>query len=203
MNKVAQKIISDAGDMAAEIAGKCSEEERAMKEEHDRTLGAIRSEQERNLESVYRAELARILAQERLDHNKNMLKTKWEMIDDLMAGVRSALTGDGALYARFMEEMAIRGVATGNEEIVVAGEDRDLMDAAFLERLNGKARALTGRATNLRLSGDSLESRGGLLMREDRVEFNATLDSVITRIRDDHIIEIARMLFGGEGAEEP
>ncbi|MBN1496029.1 MAG: hypothetical protein JXA07_04615 [Spirochaetes bacterium] len=204
MNKVAKKIIADAEARAAEIRQKGFDNERTMREEHNRNRILIKERQENECKSLYVAELNRLLARHRLDQGKRLLEAKGEMIGILRERVKETILGDRNRYAGFLVEMVLRGVVSGNEEMLVGIEDRDIVDEAFIQRLNGKVRERTGHESAIRLSGESLEKRGGLVLREERQSFNATIDAVIARLLDDHIVDIARMLFGGgEGNEAP
>ena len=195
MDKVSEKIISDANIKSTDIEAQCRENEEKIKGEHKKEIDRIKSDQNCKLEEIYRAEFNRITAGYNLELRRGLLNFKRGLIDEILEEVRSKIKDDMGTYLIFLEKMICKGVRTGKEEIIVRDEDRMIIDEEFLKKVNDSARVIVASNTDLRLSDETRELHGGLILKEGKVEFNSELDVVIDFVFKNYEEEIVKMLF--------
>ena len=91
-------------------------------------------------------------------------------------------------------QLAARASRTGAEEIILpAGTDK-----AFGENVTAQANSLlasAGKNGALRLSSETREMRGGLVLRDGSIEVNCSLDAIVDDVRNDLTGKVASTLF--------
>lgn len=195
MNKISEKILADANRNAAEIEDKALLEERKYREQKERELAHIESEYHDRLREIYRSELYQEKAKAEIEIRKAILRGKREMMKEVLDYVAEYVKKSSEVYCGFLEAMVLRGILSGNEEIIVSEEDRKIFNSQFLKRLNEKAAEQLGRPTYIRLSTETRETGGGLFLKEDKIEFNATIEAVIKRVSEDCEMALSNLLF--------
>lgn len=89
----------------------------------------------------------------------------------------------------------LKGIQTGREEIILNEKDRSLVDEKFLQELNKRAAKNLGKETKIFLSEEIRETGGGFFLKEDKREFNATIDVVIETVAEQFQLDIIGMFF--------
>ncbi len=199
MNKVSEKILADARKEAADVEEKARREEKDLFKAKEKALAQATAKHEERIAAIYIDELKRQAALAEIEFRKSILMRKRELMGEIFRDVSEHLLRP-EIYPSFLETMILRGAVSGEEVIIVSERDRTLMDDAFLKRVNEKAAERLGHATNLRLDSEVRETGGGLFLREDKIEFNATIDAVMRNVSEDMEMELARFLFS-EGEE--
>ncbi len=198
MNRVSEKIISDAGSRVREIEkeydGKCRELEGSLNTD----LEDLKKQQDEKLDSLYQGELYRLRARDQIDIKKELLREKWQIINDILESVRTRLTEDQDRYRQFLKVTILHGVEYGDEEIIVSPKDRELFDKKMISEINREAGEKLGAKTSLALADETRDTGGGVILRSGRIEFNGTVDQVLAKIEETNRVEMVRMLFGGE-----
>ena len=85
--------------------------------------------------------------------------------------------------------MIKKAAASGQEEIIVSPEDREMFAGGLLEEINGKL------GLNLRLSDESRDIQGGFILRAPGIEIHSSFEALIRMERDQIETEIADILF--------
>jgi len=197
MNKISKKILEEAENRAMEIRAESLHTREEINEQHKREMIILVQDQSKMLDGMYRHELERILALINIGIKKKILSVKWDIIDEIRTEAEKELKNDSVRYAKFLKKVIIDGVVTGNEEIIVSEEDRIYISQVFLDAVNERAAVKTGKTASLKLSDETREIDGGLFLREDKIEFNATVNTVFRKIFERYEIEIGKMIFGG------
>ena len=199
MNKVSEKILADARKEAADVEEKARREERDLLKAKEKALAQATAKHEERLAAIYRAELKRQEALAEFEFRKSILMRKRELMGEIFRDVAEHLLRP-EIYLNFLEAMILRGAVSGEEVIIVSERDRNLLDDTFLKGVNKKAGKRLGHTTNLRLDSEVRETGGGLFLREDKIEFNASIDTVMRNVSEDMEMELSRFLFS-EGEE--
>jgi len=199
MNKVSEKILADARKEAADVEEKARREEKDLIKAKEKALAQATAKHEERLATIYSAELKRQEALAEIEFRKSILMRKRELMREIFRDVSEHLLRP-EIYPSFLEAMIIRGAVSGEEVIIVSERDRNLPDDTFLKGANEKAAERLGHTTNLRLDSEVRETGGGLFLREDNIEFNASIDTVMRNVSEDMEMELARFLFS-EGEE--
>ncbi len=200
MNKVSAKILSDAENKVREIEEKAKEEEGNLNNEHKIEIETASSELERKLNHEYKVEINRLSALNKLEHRKDILQAKWDIIDTIKKYLIDSIKNDKELYLQFLEAMLRKGVMTGNEKIIVSEQDRTIFNSDFLKAINDKIKDDSNIPSDLKLHDKTRDTGGGMFLENGRVMFDATIESAVNKIFENHSVEITRILFpNGKG----
>lgn len=147
---------------------------------------------------------ARIQAEERkrraltiagLDARKQILAAKEELIEDSFNQALARLqTLDREKYRELIFPMILAAAQRGDEELIVAPDQRDYFDAKFLGKVNEALRR-RGKKGEIVLAGETRPLKGGFVLRAGEVELNNSFDSLLRMQRDLLEPAVAGMLF--------
>ena len=194
MNKISEKILADARNEAEQITEKARHEEEDLIKAKDSALADATAEHEERLATIYRSELKRQTAQAEIEFRNAILEAKKALLARVFHEVPKHLLKPEC-YSRFLEAMVLRGVESGEEEIIVSEQDRYRLDDKFMRQVNEKATEKIGLETHLHPSSDTRVTGGGLFLKEGNIEFNATMATVMQSISEEMEMELARFLF--------
>ncbi|MCR5135990.1 MAG: hypothetical protein K6C12_02670 [Oscillospiraceae bacterium] len=127
----------------------------------------------------------------RMEARKAVLGVKQEMVsksfDMALAEITSLPAAD---YVAFLTKLIRDAHPTGTEEIVLNPKDRAAVGEKLLQAVN----ALPGMA--MKLSDDTRDIAGGLLLRRGNVETNCSAELLIDLTRSALSSRLAEVLFG-------
>ncbi len=128
---------------------------------------------------------------DQMEARKGMLAVKQELV---ARSFDQALTALCALpeeeYVAFLTKLAVGASVSGDEEIILNPRDRAAVGEKVVEAANA---ALNG--GKLRLSGETRDFAGGLILRRGNVEANCTAELLVELSRSELSNEIAGILF--------
>ncbi len=145
------------------------------------------------------AQRAAAQAAEHLEHlngssqlacRQRVLAAKQQLIDEAFARTAQALTAlPQAAYVDLLASLAAEN-GSGDEELLLSKTDRDAVGAAVVEAANAKK---PGAA--FRLSEETRDTGGGLVLRRGRVELNCSFTEKLRQLRQDESSAVAQLLF--------
>ena len=145
------------------------------------------------------AQRAETQAAEHLEHlndssqlvcRQRVLAAKQQLIDEAFARTAQALTAlPQAEYVDLLASLAAEN-GSGDEELLLSKTDRDAVGAAVVEAANAKK---PGAA--FRLSEETRDTGGGLVLRRGRVELNCSFTEKLRQLRQEESSAVARLLF--------
>lgn len=194
--KIKEKIIEDARARAAQIADQARRDaqdilESASKEANLKIAEIKKTADSEGLE-VYR----RMMAVAGLEGRKEILRTKQELIDTVF---KKAMEGICRLpddeYQKLLEKMAIEAFSAGSGEIMLSASDRNRIDGNFIGNINAKLKEL-GIEGSLILSGDTINTAGGFVIRLGDMEINSTFEILFDMLRTELQNDVVKILFG-------
>ncbi|NYT07998.1 MAG: hypothetical protein GKC05_07085 [Methanomicrobiales archaeon] len=140
------------------------------------------------------AEVARIIAQARMEARETIRKTREELLDRCFkqAGEELARIPESPEYPAILETLLDEGIRLiGDEEVRVAVHTRDLP----------LIRTIAGKRGRLSVFSDQLEGTGGGLVitsSSGKVTVDNTFTGRLSRMRKDLVFRAAAVLFEGE-----
>ncbi len=155
----------------------------------------------------------RLIGAARLDARKLHLKTKQELID---AAFETALEKLTLLpedeYISVLAKLAAESSISGDEQIVLSPDDRAAYGKQVVAEANRilKSRKEKDEASSIKKLGRQLLSQlsggltlsdetrsisGGVILLKDKMEINATFDTLIRLSREKLSVEVAQILF--------
>lgn len=145
------------------------------------------------------AQRAAAQAAEHLEHlngssqlacRQRVLAAKQQLIDEAFARTAQALTAlPQAAYVDLLASLAAEN-GSGDEELLLSKTDRDAVGAAVVEAANAKK---PGAA--FRLSKETRDTGGGLVLRRGRVELNCSFTEKLRQLRQEESSAVAQLLF--------
>ena len=145
------------------------------------------------------AQRAAAQAAEHLEHlngssqlacRQRVLAAKQQLIDEAFARTAQALTAlPQAKYVDLLASLAAEN-GSGDEELLLSNTDRDAVGTAVVEAANAKK---PGAA--FRLSEETRDTGGGLVLRRGRVELNCSFTEKLRQLRQEESSAVAQLLF--------
>ena len=121
---------------------------------------------------------------------QRVLAAKQQLIDEAFARTAQALTAlPQAEYVDLLASLAAEN-GSGDEELLLSKADRDAVGAAVVEAANAKK---PGAA--FRLSEETRDTGGGLVLRRGRVELNCSFTEKLRQLRQEESSAVAQLLF--------
>lgn len=121
---------------------------------------------------------------------QRVLAAKQDLIDDAFVRAAKALAAlPQAEYIDLLATLAAEN-GSGDEELLLSAADRDAVGAAVVEAANRKR---AGAA--FRLSEETRDTGGGLVLRRDRVELNCSFAEKLRQLRQEESSAVAKLLF--------
>lgn len=155
----------------------------------------------------------RLIGAARLDARKLHLKTKQELIDAAFEAALEKLTLlPEDEYISVLAKLAAESSISGDEEIVLSPDDRAAYGKQIVAEANRilKSRKEKDEASSIKKLGRQLLSQlsggltlsdetrsisGGVILLKDKMEINATFDTLIRLSREKLSVEVAQILF--------
>lgn len=195
LNDIIEKIKDDSAaegdEIVAEARGIAEEK---LGETRGRAEEVIRSRLD---EAEKRAETVRVrtLALARLAARDALLGGKQAAAEHVFAKAAERLENlDAAAYAQLLERLLIERASDG-EEVLPATADAKIIDAAFVERVNGELAKRAGKAS-VRLGGPTGEIARGFILKSGRILTNCSLESLVSDAREQLEADVYERLFG-------
>ena len=121
---------------------------------------------------------------------QRVLAAKQALIDEAFVRAAKALTAlPQAEYIDLLATLAAEN-GSGDEELLLSAADRDAVGAVVVEAANRKR---AGAA--FRLSAETRDTGGGLVLRRDRVELNCSFAEKLRQLRQEESSAVAKLLF--------
>ncbi len=164
-----------------------------------------------------------------MDAKKLMLTAKQECLDEAFALAEKKLTSmKDEEYADLLARIAVKAAKTGREEVILSAKDRERVgdlavakanamlaeaiapDAAGKLKKGSKAKqvlsvmltvgnAVTQGTALLRLSQETRDIDGGLILKDGSVEVNCAFGTLLRFLRESMSSEVASILFPAQG----
>ncbi len=121
---------------------------------------------------------------------QRVLAAKQDLIDEAFVRAAKALAAlPQAEYIDLLATLAAEN-GSGDEELLLSAADRDAVGAAVVEAANRKR---AGAA--FRLSEETRDTGGGLVLRRDRVELNCSFAEKLRQLRQEESSAVAKLLL--------
>ncbi|QRN85384.1 V-type ATP synthase subunit E [Clostridia bacterium] len=195
LKAIESEILRDAraeADKQIQLANARAEEKIAAKRKELEKELALRKEY--NSEEAAKKK-ARMLTGAALEERKMRLAAKQETIDLAFSNVIEAFEEmDKDRYGKWLSDLILAYAETGEERVLVSEGDKDLVDEAFLKKVNQKLEE-QGKVGKLRLVEEAGEFAKGFVLQGELSEINCNLDALVKAVRKSLEAEVASVLF--------
>jgi V/A-type H+-transporting ATPase subunit E len=197
-------------DITSKILAKASQEAESILEEQRRESERLKQEARARIErskasALEKAAAAahsaeeRIVAGAELQAKKETLAARQQAIDAVIdAALQQLRDADEETALAFFEQMLVKAPFDGEAELLVSKKDRRLVERELGTLQTALKRA--GSKLVLRLSTETRSMDGGFVLRQGKVEVNASLAS-IKRSRQEELRSAASSLLFSDKAD--
>lgn len=100
----------------------------------------------------------------------------------------------GGEYFKLMEDLLLKAVEDGDEEVIISEKTMRKLGNDFLGRVNQRLRT-GGKKGELSLAEEKRQVGSGFILRKGKKEVNCSFESLLGSKREELEGEVARILF--------
>jgi V/A-type H+-transporting ATPase subunit E len=191
-----------------EIIEDATEQTRRTIKETEEKATKIKAQKTEEVLDKLREKEASELDSARLEEKKEILNVKFQLEDEVLTRVmerlKEIITNSSSTYQKSLEKSIITAaseIRATDLEILTNSRDKKFVKSRLAE-LKKEISKLKGVQVSLKVSGESLNTIGGAIVRdkEKRQIFNSTFEAKLTEAKQKLLGEISASLF--EGVED-
>lgn len=130
-----------------------------------------------------------------MESKKSILATKQELVARAFDRAQEMIINLPAdKYTEFLARLASESAATGEEEVIFNERDKNGCGAAVIEAANRKLYG-KGVKAGLKMSAETRDICGGLILRQGGIEVNCTVETLIDLCRGEMSSQLAEVMF--------
>ena len=192
--QVVEKILSDARSQAEEIEKQAEDKAAAEQAKLDEQLTQYKAQTEILARKAGEEEKAHLLSAARMDIAKQLLAEKRKILDEVFEKAQKQLQNlPDEDYRKLMTKLMLEAVETGNEEVIIDNNETRI-NREFINQINKQLGP--DNKGNLKLSDHRKNIGAGFILREGKINNNASLGTLLAQLRKQLEIELAKELFG-------
>ena len=190
LEKIVARMEADTQAACDALAASAAENAAAILRDCQAQADAVTRDSAQRAEAQAAEHLEHLNGSSQLACRQRVLAAKQQLIDEAFARAAQALTAlPQAEYVDLLAALAAEN-GSGDEELLLSETDRDAVGAAVVEAANAKK---PGAA--FRLSDETRDTGGGLVLRRDRVELHCSFTEKLRQLRQEESSAVAKLLF--------
>jgi len=193
--KITAKILADAQAEAQKIREEAQKRAKEIISRAKKEVGQIREEAQKEAQAQTVEEKKRVLSRAEMEVKRSALKEKQVLIGKVFELALQRVEGmKGGEYSKLMEDLLLKAVEDGDEEVIISEETKGKLGGGFLERVNQRLRT-GGKKGGLSLAEERRQIDSGFILRKGKKEVNCSFESLLGSKREELEGEVARILF--------
>lgn len=190
LEKIVARMEADTQAACDALAASAAENAAAILRDCQAQADAAAQDSAQRAAAQAAAHLEHLNGSSQLACRQRVLAAKQQLIDEAFARTAQALTAlPQAAYVDLLASLAAEN-GSGDEELLLSKTDRDAAGTAVVEAANAKK---PGAA--FRLSEETRDTGGGLVLRRGRVELNCSFTEKLRQLRQEESSAVAQLLF--------
>ena len=190
LEKIVARMEADTQAACDALAASAAENAAAILRDCQAQADAAAQDSVQRAAAQAAAHLEHLNGSSQLACRQRVLAAKQQLIDEAFARTAQALAAlPQAEYVDLLASLAAEN-GSGDEELLLSKADRDAVGAAVVEAANAKK---PGAA--FRLSEETRDTGGGLVLRRGRVELNCSFTEKLRQLRQEESSAVAQLLF--------
>ena len=190
LEKIVARMEADTQAACDALAASAAENAAAILRDCQAQADAVTRDSAQRAEAQAAEHLEHLNGSSQLACRQRVLAAKQQLIDEAFARTAQALAAlPQAEYVDLLASLAAEN-GSGDEELLLSAHDRETVGAAVVDAANAKK---PGAA--FRLSEETRDTRGGLVLRRDRVELNCSFTEKLRQLRQEESSAVAQLLF--------
>lgn len=195
--KLIDKILDDSKRDAEKIWQEAEQKKQEMREKTNRTIEKRIAEIERLAEEAIRENRKRIEAVYDLEHRKQMLAAKQEVMAQAKSlALQKLCSLNTQDYLRLLKQRLLACAVNGEGGIIISSNETRI-DSAFISEINSTLIKNTGKG-NISLLPERREMCGGFVYVNGGMEVDVSLEAMLDEIWQQRETDIAAVLFEQE-----
>lgn len=190
LEKIVARMEADTQAACDALAASAAENAAAILRDCQAQADAAAQDSAQRAAAQAAAHLEHLNGSSQLACRQRVLAAKQQLIDEAFARTAQALTVlPQAEYVDLLASLAAEN-GSGDEELLLSKTDRDAVGTAVVEAANAKK---PGAA--FRLSEETRDTGGGLVLGRGRVELNCSFTEKLRQLRQEESSAVAQLLF--------
>lgn len=192
LNNLTSKILKDAEDKKAVILSDAEGEKNKIL---SKRAGEASVEEKSILERAEREAASRkerIISGAELHARNEKLEAKQKVIKEVFETSVKELSNCSADDLKgFVKEVILNTKIEGTQNLILNEAGKKAIDEAFVAEIN----EALGKKATIKLSDETGKFEGGFILEQNGIEINNTFEALVSSLRDDLSLEVARVLF--------
>jgi V/A-type H+-transporting ATPase subunit E len=198
LKDIVEKIIKDAEEEGREKVKEAEKKAAEILREAEKKSEELKKKIVEKAEKEAAEEKKRIIALARLEVRNKLLEKKKDLIEEVFQEASKRISSVSKdKYRNFLKKVILEAAESGEEEVILNERDRELVDAKFFEEINQELQK-NGKKGSLKLSSEAREIEGGVILKKNGLEINASLETLLKELRSEKEKEILQKIIGGE-----
>ena len=190
LDKIIARMEADTRAECNALAANAAENAAAILRDYQAQADAAARDSAQRAEAQAAEHLEHLNGSSQLACRQRVLAAKQQLIDEAFARTAQALAAlPQADYIDLLAALAAEN-GSGDEELLLSAHDRETVGAAVVDAANAKK---PGAA--FRLSDETRDTGGGLVLRRGRVELNCSFTEKLRQLRQEESSAVAQLLF--------
>ena len=190
LDKIIARMEADTRAECDALAANAAENAAAILRDYQAQADAAARDSAQRAEAQAAEHLEHLNGSSQLARRQRVLAAKQQLIDEAFARAAQALAAlPQADYIDLLAALAAEN-GSGDEELLLSAHDRETVGAAVVDAANAKK---PGAA--FRLSDETRDTGGGLVLRRGRVELNCSFTEKLRQLRQEESSAVAKLLF--------
>ena len=190
IEKIISRMEADAKAERDAVTAAAQQKAETIRHDYQATADALQQEAQVRRQAQNAERLEHLNGSSQMACRQRVLAVKQEVIDEAFAQAAQQLTQLPAeQYIPLLAALAADN-GVGDEEILLSAADRQAVGQAVVDAANARK---AGAA--FRLSDETRETGGGLVLRRGNVELNCGFTEKLRRLRQEESSAVAKLLF--------
>lgn len=190
LDKIIARMEADTRAECDALAANAAENAAAILRDYQAQADAAARDSAQRAEAQAAEHLEHLNGSSQLACRQRVLAAKQQLIDEAFARAAQALAAlPQADYIDLLAALAAEN-GSGDEELLLSAHDRETVGAAVVDAANAKKPG-----TAFRLSDETRDTGGGLVLRRGRVELNCSFTEKLRQLRQEESSAVAKLLF--------
>lgn len=192
LNNLTSKILQDAEAKKAVILSDAENEKNKILSKKQQEASSVEKTMLEKAEIEAASRKERIISGAQLHARNEKLEAKQKVISEVFETSVKELSNCSCDDLKgFVKEVILNTEIEGEQNLILNAEGKKVIDDAFVAEIN---KALDKKAV-IKIDENTRDFRGGFILEKDGIEINNTFEALVSSIKDDLSLEVARVLF--------
>ncbi|MGN0144836.1 MAG: V-type ATP synthase subunit E [Clostridium sp.] len=192
LSNLTSKILKDAEDKKAVILSDAENEKNKILSKKQEEASAVEKTMLEKAEREAASRKERIISGAQLNARNEKLGAKQKVISEVFETSITELSGCSAEDLKgFIKEVILNTNIEGEQNLILNEAGKKVVDEAFIAEINKEL----GNKAVIKLNENTRDFKGGFILEKDGIEINNTFEALVSSLKDDLSLEVARVLF--------